>query len=334
MTISMYSNNLNSVDQKSINPKNADTTGNDSKVKSFVGATERGTKIVKNNTLDKNAFLRILTAELTNQDPFNTKDSTAFVSQLAQFTQMEQMTNLNSTMTAYSAYSLVGKTVAFNQYDAYGKQYGGIVQNVYKNKDSIILDVDVLENGKYVTKQFDVNDISDVLNTYDPLFQVNNNMNFLMSSSLIGKEVEVVQSDGVYIANVKSVYKDGIYINLNVDIKGMYVKGDMSLDSGYSSEKVSYGGEYYGDKAGSLEFRYNKEKDIYECRIVKDGEDTNSVEWKEYKEGQTVEGMKFTLPKEKPSDNVTWKSQLQAVPVGERDVASDNILLIKNSDKK
>lgn len=335
MTISMYrTNSLGSSEQTTSNTKSSDISSNDSKVRSFVGATDRGTKISKGNTLDKNAFLKILTAELTNQDPFNTKDSTAFVSQLAQFTQMEQIVNLNSTMTSYSAYSLVGKTVAFNQYDAYGNQYGGLVQNVYRDKDLIIVEAEVIENGQYVTKQFDFNDVSEVLNVYDPIFHVNNNINFLMSSSLIGKEVEVTQKDGVYIATVNSVYKDGVYVNLNVNIKGMYVKGDMSLDSGYSSEKVSYGGSYYGDKAGSLQLRYNKEKDIYECRIVKDGEDSNSIEWKEYKEGQTVEGMKFALPKEKPSDNVTWKAELQAVPIGEKDVASSNILLIKNSDKK
>ena len=49
-------------------------------------ATEKGTRIVKaGEAMDKNAFLRILAAQLSNQDPTNAQDSTEFVSQMAQF---------------------------------------------------------------------------------------------------------------------------------------------------------------------------------------------------------------------------------------------------------
>jgi flagellar basal-body rod modification protein FlgD len=51
------------------------------------------------NTLGKNEFLTILTAQLAHQDPTSPMDSNAFVAQLAQFSALEQMQNTNDTLT-------------------------------------------------------------------------------------------------------------------------------------------------------------------------------------------------------------------------------------------
>lgn len=287
------------------------------------GATDRGTKIVKKNEIDKNTFLRILTAQLQNQDPFNAKDGTEYVSQLAQFASMEQITNLNSTMTASSAYGLVGKTVAFNSYDMYGHQYGGVVQDVIRQGDNIKLEVDVLENGKYVPKEFDLKDVSDVINAPDQNYNINNNINFLLSSSLIGKSVEVALKDGVYSAKVNSVYKDGANINLNVDIENKFFKGEMKPSKGFSSEKVGFDGKYSGDKGTSLNLRYVKAKDVYEYSFG------DEDKWNEYKAGSEVNGIKFTLPKNKPSNDVQWSATITGITKDNLDVSSDNILVIK-----
>jgi flagellar basal-body rod modification protein FlgD len=75
------------------------------------------------STLGKNDFLKLLTAQLQNQDPLQPVDNTAFVAQLAQFSSLEQMQNVStqlSTLTqamttsgSLSAASLVGKTVSY-----------------------------------------------------------------------------------------------------------------------------------------------------------------------------------------------------------------------------
>ena len=73
------------------------------------------------NELDKDAFLRLLIAELSNQDPMNPMDDREFIAQMAQFSTLEQMTNMTkalegvSSMEQYSAVSYVGKKVAFTQ---------------------------------------------------------------------------------------------------------------------------------------------------------------------------------------------------------------------------
>lgn len=52
----------------------------------------------KTNGFDKDTFLRILTTQLSNQDPMNAGDNTQYIAQMAQFSSLEQMQNLNSTM--------------------------------------------------------------------------------------------------------------------------------------------------------------------------------------------------------------------------------------------
>lgn len=47
------------------------------------------------NDLDKDAFLRLLTTQLANQDPLNPMEDREFIAQLAQFSSLEQMQNLN-----------------------------------------------------------------------------------------------------------------------------------------------------------------------------------------------------------------------------------------------
>jgi len=49
-------------------------------------------------TLDYNAFLQLLLAQMQNQDPLNPTDSTEFVSQLATFSNVEQGVNTNSKL--------------------------------------------------------------------------------------------------------------------------------------------------------------------------------------------------------------------------------------------
>ncbi|GHV44706.1 flagellar hook capping protein [Synergistales bacterium] len=71
------------------------------------------------NELGKDAFLKLLIAELSNQDPMNPMSDREFIAQMAQFSTLEQMTNMAkafegvSAMETYSAVSYVGKVVAF-----------------------------------------------------------------------------------------------------------------------------------------------------------------------------------------------------------------------------
>jgi flagellar basal-body rod modification protein FlgD len=70
--------------------------------------------------LGKDAFLKLLIAELSNQDPLDPMSDREFIAQMAQFSTLEQMTNMTkaleglSSMEPYSAVSYVGKLVSFD----------------------------------------------------------------------------------------------------------------------------------------------------------------------------------------------------------------------------
>ena len=67
---------------------------------SAIGKTENGTYIYDSATkTDKNLFLKMLVAQMTNQDPFNSQDPSEYISQLAQFNTLEQMMSLNDSMS-------------------------------------------------------------------------------------------------------------------------------------------------------------------------------------------------------------------------------------------
>ena len=50
------------------------------------------------NDASKDMFLRLLVAQIQNQDPLNPMDPTQFVSQLAQFSSMEQLLEIRKTL--------------------------------------------------------------------------------------------------------------------------------------------------------------------------------------------------------------------------------------------
>lgn len=122
--------------------------------------TDKGTQIIKGNQqFDKDSFLKILSAELANQDPTQQQDSTQYIAQMAQFTSLEQMSNLNTTMQFMGASSIIGKTVTLDSYDPQGNLYSGVVQNVVKDGSTVKVSVLV---GTDETKSFDLSEVIQV----------------------------------------------------------------------------------------------------------------------------------------------------------------------------
>jgi len=209
------------------------TTTSNAQQASSARATSRGTAIVKKGEeMDQNSFLKILSSELSNQDPTNAKDGTEFVAQMAQFASMEQMSNLNSTMAFASSSSLVGKLVAFSSYDDKGVQYGGTVQAVYKDSGVTYMAVKLADGS---TKDFPADTLTDVIDVPNTQLDYSSiNTAFAAATGLMSKQVETVAlTDGkVYSGTVKSVSKDSTGVNLTITYKenGVEVTKNISYD--------------------------------------------------------------------------------------------------------
>lgn len=63
------------------------------------------------SSLDKDAFLQLLVAQMKYQDPLEPTSNTEYISQLATFSELEEMQNLRAGMDMQRASSLVGKEV-------------------------------------------------------------------------------------------------------------------------------------------------------------------------------------------------------------------------------
>jgi flagellar basal-body rod modification protein FlgD len=123
--------------------------------------------------LGRDAFLKILMAQLKNQDPLDPMKDTEFISQLATFSSLEQLMGMSSSMeklvqlqsfTPIAEYShLIDKQVSYNIYNDKGEFTGtgsGVVKSVSSiNGEAFV----ILESGEKVWI-YDVYEISNQAN--------------------------------------------------------------------------------------------------------------------------------------------------------------------------
>jgi flagellar basal-body rod modification protein FlgD len=85
------------------------------------------------NQLDKDTFLKLMVAQLRNQDPMNPQDSSEFLAQTAQFTSLEQLTTVAdqtsqalAAQMAFGASGLAGRTVSYLDEDGVTELSGAV----------------------------------------------------------------------------------------------------------------------------------------------------------------------------------------------------------------
>lgn len=88
---------------------------------SAASLADAANKSAKGNTLDKDAFLQLLVAQMKYQDPLEPTSNTEYISQYATFSELEQMQNMSASMDLFRASALVGQTVLLNIRDSQGR---------------------------------------------------------------------------------------------------------------------------------------------------------------------------------------------------------------------
>ena len=214
--------------------------------------TDRGTLITKSNTeFDKNSFLKILSAQLSNLDPTQNQDSSAYVAQMAQFASMEQMANLNTTMSDSAYQQMLGKKVILNEKDDAGAYVEGNVTKVEKKSGVNYLTVNI--NGK--EEEVDVKNVIGAVQTTDTNTIANSraalNSDFLAPSALAAdkKNVVIAEVDSAGKTTLVKRTVSGAYID-TVSSAVTKIKVDV-LDADGNTTTKTYN---YGDivRAGDL----------------------------------------------------------------------------------
>lgn len=112
----------------------------------------------KKDQMGKDEFLKLLTVQLSKQDPLSPMKNTEFIAQMAQFTSLEQIKNLNGEVgnlrkdfLSMQSLQLVGKTVSF-----FNEKEGDY-------KTDVVEKIDRKKNKVYVSGQYiDLKDIREV----------------------------------------------------------------------------------------------------------------------------------------------------------------------------
>ena len=101
----------------------------------YTNPAYNATDKTSSSSLDKDGFLKMLTAQMANQDPTSGQDPNQYFQTISQMTTVEQLTNMAAASTASlsrqrdtSATQLIGKTVSYPGAD--GLPVSGAVESV------------------------------------------------------------------------------------------------------------------------------------------------------------------------------------------------------------
>jgi len=61
--------------------------------------------------LDQSDFIKLLVAQIQNQDPLNPMDNTEMIAQMAQFSMLTQIESLNQSLLSVQALQMIGKDI-------------------------------------------------------------------------------------------------------------------------------------------------------------------------------------------------------------------------------
>ena len=112
------------------------------------------------DNLGKDEFLKLLTTQMSHQDPLAPMDNKDMIAQLAQFSSVEQMLETNKTLakisdmsTEQASYGMLGHTIDFM--DESGNMLKGYVNSLMQNETGISLSVHT-EHGSISVNPNDV----------------------------------------------------------------------------------------------------------------------------------------------------------------------------------
>lgn len=166
-------------------------------------------------TLDKDAFMKILIAQLQNQDPTNPMKDNEFIAQMAQFSSLEQTMNLTKAFEKFAEAQNQTQLIQYNQFVGKTVKWHEITDEKDEDGKQVVNEgTNVITSAKFVDgsvvfttdegKELTPGNITEVLSGTD-------SANSLVEASmLIGKTVGYMDGEDEKTGTVVSVSnKDG-----------------------------------------------------------------------------------------------------------------------------
>ena len=175
------------------------------KVYSKYSTTEVNTNMSESDTtsyMDFDSYLKLLTAQMSNQDFNNSMSDSEFIQQMASYSMMEAISQMTKQTSLSYTSSLIGKAVTVSDGSAYPDT--GIVEAVTVTNEGC----KILVNGN----QYSADSITDV---------VDGNV-FLQLNSFVGHTVELKDGDGTITGKVTGVVIKNGDGYIAVDNKALY----------------------------------------------------------------------------------------------------------------
>ncbi|HBF7092551.1 TPA: flagellar biosynthesis protein FlgD [Clostridioides difficile] len=156
--LSQLERNINDIANKQVRSKGNQTV------------TDNGTPIIgEGDDTDKDLFMKILVAQMGNQDPMNPQDPTEYVSQLAQFATLEKISSMNDKLDVLLALSnstlinsalsmatsLIGKEVEVSGEEKEDENIVGVVKSTYIKGGEVHLELEVDGSDKTVDVKYE-----------------------------------------------------------------------------------------------------------------------------------------------------------------------------------
>lgn len=197
------------------------TTGATLGVNSFDDFVLEKQKKMPDNSMGRDQFMKLMLAQLQNQDPTSPMENADMMAQLAQFSSLEAMQAMSSTTSNTQAYNLIGKGIVGYVRDA----TTGAVTDVVGTVDSA-----GVEGGKPYVKVGNITvQLENVLQVFDNSIIAGDSAQLLAGTSMVGKYVRAEfpneTGEAVYIEGKVervSVRDNKLYVTVDGAEVGLY----------------------------------------------------------------------------------------------------------------
>ena len=192
--------------------------------------TERQTG---NGTLGKDDFMKLLIAQLQNQDPTNPMQDTEFIAQMAQFSALEQSMNLSASFEKFAEAQSQSQLIQYNSFVGESIRWHEIAEDIGEDGRPVINEgTGIIQSVKFIDgsviftmqdgKELSPGNISEVISG------VGGTNSLVEASMVIGKTVGYLDGEDEKTGIVESVSnKDGKLLYILTD--GSRIEGNQFI---------------------------------------------------------------------------------------------------------